>query len=393
MIYKDQMALITKIMKKICNRLRFVCLPLSIIMTLLLIPLTPVTPGYCQEPDTEVQLDGPYVFWETDTSAVLFYLCDGELVKETIPVSDILRFTGFCADTINEYVIEANPHEIEPDIFSDVSKIMAISDVHGEFDLFTDILLKGGVIDTEGRWIWGDGHLVIVGDVFDRGAKVTECLWLIYRLESEARDTGGMVHYILGNHELMVLRGDNRYVNDKYLKGIVKKSKISHKDLYGSDMELGRWLRAKPAVVKINNILFVHGGISPDIVARGMTLQTINEVIHVAIDLTSVRLAFDDLPRFLLGSKGVVWYRGYHYGLDDKYPMASSEEVASIISYFNADAIVVGHTETDSVASFYNGKVFAIDVPVEELGALEALLWENGRFFRIDYKGNKRPLN
>lgn len=348
--------------------------------------------GYSQEPAPRNQFDGPYVFWETDTSAVVFYLCDGELVKETIPVSDTLRFTGFCADTINEYVIVANPHEIEPDIFSDISKIMAVSDVHGEFDLFTDILLKSGVIDTEGRWIWGDGHLVIAGDVFDRGAKVTECLWLIYRLESEARKRGGAVHYILGNHEMMVLRGDNRYVNIKYLDGIVKKSKINHEDLYGSDMELGRWLRVKNTIVRINNIVFVHGGISAFVTDLNLTARLINDNIRNAIDLSSARLAFDDFSRFLIGSKGPLWYRGYHYEMEGKYPMASPKEIDRILNRFDSDAIVVGHTETDSIITHFDNRIISIDIPMDELGALEALIWENGVFYRIDYRGNKKRL-
>lgn len=390
MIYKDQMALITIMMKKICNRSRFVCMPLSIIVTLILIPLTP---GYCQEPDAEVQFDGPYVFWDTDTSVVVFYLCDGEFLKEIFPVSKILRFNGLCADSANEYIVKETPPPIGPDIFSDVRKILAISDIHGEYDHLVDILVKSGVINKSLRWIWGDGHLVIVGDVFDRGAKVTECLWLIYRLESEARNYGGAVHYILGNHEMMVLRGDNRYVNIKYLDGIVKKSKIKHEDLFGPDMELGRWLRVKNTIVRINNIVFVHGGISAFVTDQNLTARLINDNIRNAIDLSSARLAFDDFSRFLIGSKGPLWYRGYHYEMEGKYPMASPEEIDRILGYFDSDAIIVGHSETDSIWSLYNGKVFAIDVPVEVLGALEALLWENGVFYRIDYRGNKKRLD
>ena len=75
--------------------------------------------------------------------------------------------------------------------------------------------MAGKVIDTDLTWSFGDGHLVIVGDVFDRGPNVTECLWLIYRLEQEASAAGGAVHFLLGNHELMVMRGDLRYLNER----------------------------------------------------------------------------------------------------------------------------------------------------------------------------------
>ncbi|MEE9554973.1 MAG: metallophosphoesterase [candidate division Zixibacteria bacterium] len=363
-----------------------------LIIIVLIFMLFPQTIGLCQESNSEYYHDGPYIFWETDTSATVFYLCDEELKKESIPVSETLRFVGFCSDTSSDYVIAADSPQIQPDIFDDVSKIMAISDIHGEYDLFEDILIKGGAIDNELNWIWGDGHLVIVGDVFDRGAMVTECLWLIYRLESEARKFGGAVHYILGNHEMMVLRGDNRYVHEKYLEGIVKKSRIKHEDLYSPDMELGRWLRSKHLVVIINDIVFVHGGLSRFVIDRGLTTQQINDKIRIVIDQSSARLAFDDFSRFLLGSKGPLWYRGYHYEMEGKYSMETSEDIDKILVYFNADAIVVGHTEADSLMAHFNNRIFSIDIPMDELGSLEALFWENGVFYRIDYRGNKKRL-
>ncbi len=336
--------------------------------------------------------DGPYVFWQTDSSAIVFYLCNGIMEKRTFQISDTLRFSGFCLDNAIEYVVPADAAVIQPQVIDDVSKILAVSDIHGEYDHLVDILTNGGVIDRERRWSWGDGHLVILGDVFDRGAKVTECLWLIYRLESEARENGGAVHYLMGNHELMVLRGDKRYVNDRYLKGIVKKTRIKYEDLYGPDTELGRWVRSKHTVIKINDILFVHGGLSPFVIHRNLSMEQINNIIRGSIDLRSLQLAFDDLSRFLFGSKGPFWYRGYHYEMEGDYSQVLSEDVDSILSFFGASTIVVGHTEVDSVMSIWNKRIIGIDIPVDELGSLEALLWDDGRFFRVTGNGDLRPI-
>ncbi len=336
--------------------------------------------------------DGPHVFWQTDSSAIVFYLCNGIMEKRTFQISDTLRFSGFCLDNAIEYIVTADAAVIQPQVSDDVSKIFAVSDIHGEYEHLVDILTNGGVIDRERRWSWGDGHLVIVGDIFDRGARVTECLWLIYRLESEARENGGAVHYLMGNHELMVLRGDKRYVNDKYLKGIVKKTRIKYEDLYGPDTELGRWLRSKHATIKINDIVFVHGGLSPYVMHRNLSMEQINETVRNSIDLRSSRLAFDDLSRFLFGNKGPFWYRGYHYDMEDDYPQVLSEEVDSILSFFGASTIVVGHTEVDSVMSVWNKRIIGIDIPVDELGSLEALLWDDGRFFRVTGNGDLRPI-
>ena len=336
--------------------------------------------------------DGPHIFWQTDSKAIVFYLCNGNMEKGTFQVKDTLRFHGFCLDNAVEYIIPENAAVAQPQVIEHASKILAVSDIHGEYDHLVDILTNGGVINRERRWSWGDGHLVILGYVFDRGSKVTECLWLIYRLESEARENGGAVHFILGNHELIALRGDKRYVNDKYLKGIVKKTRIKYEDLYGSDTELGRWLRSKHTVIKINDVVFVHGGLSPFVIDRNLGMAQINETVRSSIDLRSSRLAFDQLSRFLFGNKGPFWYRGYHYEMKGDYPLVVSEDIDSILSFYGAGTIVVGHSEIDSVTSLWNKRIIGIDVPVDELGSLEALLWDDGRFFRVTGNGDLRPI-
>lgn len=72
--------------------------------------------------------------------------------------------------------------------------------------------------------------------------------------------------------------------------------------------------------------------------------------------------------------------------------MASPGEVDSILTYYRANAIVVGHTEVDSVSGICGNRIMAVDVPAEELGTLEALLWDNGRFYRVTGKGELQPI-
>jgi hypothetical protein len=336
--------------------------------------------------------DGPHVYWQADSSAIVFYLCSGAVVEHSFNCIDTLRFRGFCRDTSVEYTIPVESLTGKPHIFDNVSRIMAVSDVHGEHEHLIDILVKSGVIDDRYRWAWGDGHLVILGDVFDRGDRVTECLWLIYRLELEAERSGGRVHFVLGNHELMVLRGDNRYVHERYLNGVVKRTKIKHEDLYGPDMELGRWLRSKHTVVMINGIVFVHAGISKFLIDRNLDLRDINETVRDNIDLRSSQLAFNEPVKFLFGGKGPFWYRGYHYEMEKSYPRASQGAVDSILTYYDADIVVVGHTEVSRVSGLYEGRVVAIDVPVEDLGSLQALFWEKSKLYRVTGSGELEAL-
>jgi len=334
--------------------------------------------------------DGPHVLWRSPSSATVFYLCNGEVEKRDFDNTDTIRFRGFCSDSISFYTVLAAEPVIQPHVFTGVSKIFAVSDVHGEYRALVELLKNSRVVDENLHWFWGDGHLVINGDVFDRGNKVTECLWLIYRLEQEAELVGGRVHYILGNHELMVLRGDNRYVHSKYLKGIARKTRIKHEDLFGPDMELGRWLRTRHTVVKLNEILFVHGGISPEVMARNFHTDTINELVRSNLDVRSYFLAFGGDARFLFGGKGPLWYRGYI--TDELYPMATQQEVESILRYYEAEAVVVGHTEVPEVESLYEGRVFAIDIPVEDKSCLQGLLWEDGTFYRVLGSGETKIM-
>jgi hypothetical protein len=337
--------------------------------------------------------DGPHVYWHNDSVATILYYCNESIDSQTVTIIDTLRFNGFCDDSVIEYTIVPGDIEIEPYVVEGASKVIAVSDIHGEYEYFVDILINSGVIDSSLEWIWGDGHLVVDGDIFDRGDKVTESLWLVYRLEKQARAADGAVHFVLGNHELMVIRGDNRYVHDKYLKGLCRKTRIKHEDLFGQDMELGRWLRSKPTLLKINDILFVHGGIAPIIIDRKFDMAEVNSEVRRGLDLRSSELAFDEPARLLFGGKGPLWYRGFHYEMEDDYPMATSEGIDSLLDYFGVSAVVVGHTGVDSVLSLFNSRVWAIDVPYEDIFSLEALLWEDGKFYRITGSGEKKPLD
>jgi hypothetical protein len=190
----------------------------------------------------------------------------------------------------------------------------------------------------------------------------------------------------------MPLRGDCRYVHDKYLKGIARKSRIRYEDLFGADMELGRWLRSKNTAVIINSLLFIHAGVSPALLDRDLALSELNNSVRAHIDLPSSQLAFSDLPKFLFGSQGPFWYRGYFEEMEGRYPQAADSDVDRALAQYEASAVVVGHTGVEHVTGLYGNRVIAIDVPVEDLGFLEGLLWEDGRFHRVTGNGDKLPF-
>jgi hypothetical protein len=334
--------------------------------------------------------DGPYLLRQSDSVLRAIYVCNDSLLIRQIDSRPDLRFRGLCYDSSTEYEVVAAPFPVEPDAIDSVERVMAVSDIHGDYELLVAFLRNSKVIDSAGYWIWDKGHLVIVGDVFDRGDKVTECLWLLYRLEREAQLVGGGVDVLLGNHEVMVMRGDLRSVNEKYLDGIAKKSDINYQDLFGPDMVLGQWLRSKHAAVKVNDVLFVHGGIAAPVMNRGLTLTEINAAVRRGLDMRSSQVAFDTLARLMLGSSGPLWYRGYHENVEARYVSASSAQIDSILGFYGVKTIVVGHTEVDSVRGLHDNRVMAIDIPADVLGSFQGLLWEQGAFYRVTGSGEGR---
>src|SRR6266403_2026552 len=87
------------------------------------------------------------------------------------------------------------------------------ADVHGDFDDFCAILQRVALIDEQRRWTGGKATFVQLGDLIDRGPKPREVLDLMISLDEQAAKAGGQVVSLLGNHEVMNLMGDLRYVS------------------------------------------------------------------------------------------------------------------------------------------------------------------------------------
>jgi hypothetical protein len=350
---------------------------------------TGASPAAAQQTATALS-DGPYVFWEPDGARVVA-VCDGEPVERRLPVGESFALDVPCLD-LPRIRIRAEPHVPRPAAFTAVPRILAVGDLHGEYEAACALLRASRVIDDELHWTFGNGHVVFNGDVFDRGDRVTEALWLIYRLEQEAKQAGGRVHVVLGNHEVMVLRGDLRYVNDKYLQLVAPEFGLAYDELFGTESELGRWLRAQNAVVKINDLVFVHGGISPEVADLGLSPERINKEIRRGLDADASRVAADETLGLLLGSRGPLWYRGYLMAGKD-YEQATVEDVRTVLDQIGAKRLVVAHTAVERIEGHYGGLVIGIHVPMEAPTPAEGLFWADGRLYRVDAAGRRDQLS
>lgn len=271
----------------------------------------------------------------------------------------------------------------EPSQFTAPSVILAVSDIEGNFLALRRLLMKCQVINKNYEWIFGKGHLVIVGDCFDRGEHVIECLWLIYSLEDSARKAGGYVHFILGNHEIMNMNSDWRYVHPKYAEHT--RSKKPHTALYSGNAELWRWLCTKNVMEKIGDILFVHGGISKEIVDLKIPIDLINDRIRPYY--TSANSIFSDalLSTVFNSDKSPFWYRGY-YQTD-----MTEDLVDTTMVQFGISTIITGHTMMEDIITYFSDKVININTDhTTEKSA--ALLIVKSRFYKVSSNGDRKRI-
>lgn len=334
--------------------------------------------------------DGPYIFEEGGSYKAHYILPKSGAMQaqlETVSAQSIGSHDFHCHDKNGRtlFSFKVNPfEEIHPDVYEDNEAIYALSDIEGNLPALIKLLKAGNVMNSQFQWTFGKGHLVLAGDFFDRGDQVTECLWLIYKLEQEAKKSGGRVHFIIGNHEVMNLSGDIRFVRTKYKTnaGMIGKS---YHDMYSEKSILGRWLRTKPAMLRIRDLLFVHAGISPAYLRHNLDIATINETMMTSIDVPSER--YDATAAKALGKGGPLWCRAI--AKND----VSAAELDAILKFYHAKTIIFGHTKVDNITADQGGKVINLDVRHEKGEQYQqALLVESGSFYSVNTSGRKTKI-
>ncbi len=296
------------------------------------------------------------------------------------------------------------------DTFDGVERIVAVGDLHGDFDACTRILRSANLIDKNNAWIGGKTHLVQTGDVLDRGIEARKILDLLMSLEVQAEKAGGRVHALLGNHEVMNIRGDLRYVaadeydsykspdaedlqrklfesqatpaqrkDSEYRKAWEKQHPLGWVErwiAFSQAGPYGKWLRRRDTVIRINGVLFLHGGISPKYASSD--IREINERVRAEL----VKPPGDVRTGIVVDPEGPVWYRGMAQAPESEL----AGHVDNVLAFFRVQHVVIAHTPTPGIVMpRFGGKVIMIDVGLSEaFGAGQACLeFEGDRPFSI----------
>ena len=341
-------------------------------------------------------VEGPHIKYITHKKIEVSYIEHDSLNKTTNIIkryfkfkTDSLSFKGFVKTDSSSYLIY---RKIKPPsgIIETKAKIAVFGDIHGEFKSLQAMLKYNKIIDENDKWIWGKGHVVFTGDIFDRGNMVTECLWLIYKLEQQAKKAGGDVHFLLGNHEVMILLNDMRYVAKKYLNA-AKACGTTYSHFYKQRSVIGRWLRSKNTLIRINKILFVHAGLSPKFMKQKYSIDEVNtKMRHFINDYAQLdNIDFIDL---FLYSESPIWYRGYLLKTE-KYDKINLQEILKTLDFYKSIVIIFGHTPVARVYPTFSFKLIAMDVHIGDPRFLDqGLLIDNNMYYRIFAHKQKERL-
>ena len=292
------------------------------------------------------------------------------------------------------------------DDWQDIDRVVAIGDIHGDYANYLEVLKEAGVVDRRGKWNAGATHVVQVGDIPDRGPDTLKIIEHLQKLEKQARKAGGFLHLLVGNHEYMNVTGDLRYVHpgefdafktrnskrlrDDYYQYIVTQLEQQRADLLATDPDsaatlpvvdkafkaqwyeerplgflehriawqvggdIQKWVATHNTVIRINDVLYLHGGLGPEMLE--LTMTDINDSIRGELNGQGKRSE----PLGTLES-GPLWYRGLA-----RHDEASElTHLTALLDHFQVNRIVLGHTpDLNVITPRFGGQVVIIDTGI-----------------------------
>lgn len=301
-------------------------------------------------------------------------------------------------------------------------RIVAIGDVHGDFEALRGLLRRSKLLGMNNEWVGGKTVLVQVGDQLDRGDGERNIYDLLFKLQDTAPKTGGQVHILLGNHELMNFNMDFRYVTEGGFADFIRpkfpfgKGTAVPKPFQSLIRSLPPPMRARAAAlapggpltkqlaqrakvsVIVGDTVFVHAGLQPahfgisaankdDNLGSSFASKALRKI---NLDTREFLLGKrDHLPTILEGAGGPVWMRTYsRRGV--RAGGAECQLLNDTLKLLGAKRMVVGHTVQPAINAACGGRVWRVDTGLSSAygGPAEALeILRGGRTQVVTQRG------
>lgn len=207
-------------------------------------------------------------------------------------------------------------------------------------------------------------------------------------LHKQATKKGGAVYSLLGNHELMNVHGDFRYVsyeglrefdnytykNDAGKEVTIKDGKEARAFAFKPGNEIGEFLACtRQVALIIGSNLFVHAGILPKI-AKKYSVKSINQLMSLyLLDMLKKPAKYRDLfnsqdysPLWnrVFGTMGLQKYKTSLQSIDiEEAKEKCSNLLDPLKEIYQVDKIFVGHTPLmeHGMGSVCNKKIWLTD--------------------------------
>jgi hypothetical protein len=256
--------------------------------------------------------------------------------------------------------------------WTNVDRIVAVGDVHSDYGQLVKCLRAAEVIDNNNAWIGGNTHLVQTGDKIGRGSESRKVLDLFMDLEAQAAKAGGAVHCLMGNHEAFLLSNYFDYLPPDDVKTFGGREELVK--AVSPEGKYGKWIRGHDAIIRIDDILFAHAGLTSD--EKGKTLQDINAYVRKTLAGTP---SSSDI------NMPVLWTRAL--AVDDDEDV--KRFIEPILEKLGAKHLIIGHTpQKGRIRPRAGGLVIQIDVGMCAVfgGPAMCLVIEKGKFYQVSDK-------
>lgn len=311
-------------------------------------------------------------------------------------------------DFINRiYPLKCPNSTYMPSIIPKVERLLIMGDIHGDYNLFIEMLKIGNLIGINSHtgniiWTGGSTYVVQVGDQIDRCRPVNEMvctnpattyndeasdikiLKLADELNRQALSVGGAFISLLGNHEIMNATESMAYVSYLGLKEFEnyvdpKNPHLKFKNgmharihAFKPGNEYGTLLGCNrlPAII-VGTHLMVHAGMVDGLIDQiGLKGTDDLETINVAIRMWLLGLIKKKhIKNIIKSSKtSMFWTRilgNIPPNVNLKNPACISH-IGRVLELFKIGSIIVGHTPqsftySDDINQTCSGKVWRVD--------------------------------